>query len=318
MKLPLSTTYVTFMVAMGTSLADRAWGRESAVYRVAGVVNVIGGWFMTALFAFLFAGTLVYIIHLGRGAAIAVLLILTSALIIRNFLKHRRETAASSAGQEGLTKAASKTVQGIIEESSDNVAKSIYRASRIFNGVVEGLSNQDAPELKKMVKRVAKLEDEVDDLRNHLFYFIKSLDDASVRGSNFYIMVLANLTDIVQSLKLLAKKSFKHVDNHHKPLSKSQISDLAEVEGNLAKILVDVETAFKTQNFTNLSECLQRKSSIITLVSAKVDAQIERTRDEENSPKNTTLYFNLLLESKDLARGVFSLIEEYHNGIKGQ
>ena len=144
------------------------------------------------------------------------------------------------------------------------------------------------------------------------------MDDASVRGSNFYIMVLANLTDIVQSLKLLAKKSFKHVDNHHKPLSKSQISDLAEVEGNLAKILVDVETAFKTQNFTNLSECLKRKSSIITLVSAKVDAQIERTRDEENSPKNTTLYFNLLLESKDLARGVFSLIEEYHNGIKGQ
>jgi phosphate/sulfate permease len=318
MKLPLSTTYVTFMVAMGTSLADRAWGRESAVYRVAGVVNVIGGWFMTALFAFLFAGTLVYIIHLGRGAAVAVLLILTAALIIRNYLKHRQETAAPQAGQEGLTKAASKTVQGIVEESSDNVAKSIYRTSRIFNGVVEGLTNHDAPELKKMVKRVAKLEDEVDDLRNHLFYFIKSLDDASVRGSNFYIMVLANLTDIVQSLELLAKKSFKHVDNHHKPLSKSQISDLAEVERALAKILVDVETAFKTQNFNKLSECLQRKSSIITLVSAKVDAQIARTRDEENSPKNTTLYFNLLLESKDLARGVFSLIEEYHNGMKGQ
>ncbi len=155
MKLPLSTTYVTFMVAMGTSLADRAWGRESAVYRVAGVVNVIGGWFMTALFAFLFAGTLVYIIHLGRGAAVAVLLILTAALIIRNYLKHRRETAVPQAGQEGLTKAASKTVQGIVEESSDNVAKSIYRTSRIFNGVVEGLSNHDAPELKKMVKRVA-------------------------------------------------------------------------------------------------------------------------------------------------------------------
>ncbi|MEL0025513.1 MAG: inorganic phosphate transporter, partial [Schleiferiaceae bacterium] len=101
MKLPLSTTYVTFMVAMGTSLADRAWGRESAVYRVAGVVNVIGGWFMTALFAFLFAGTLVYIIHLGRGASVAVLLILTAALIIRNYLKHRRETAAPQAGQEG-------------------------------------------------------------------------------------------------------------------------------------------------------------------------------------------------------------------------
>ena len=175
---------------------------------------------MTALFAFLLAGTLVYIIHLGRGAAIAVLLILTSALIIRNFLKHRRETAASSAGQEGLTKAASKTVQELLKDS-DNVAKSIYRASRIFNGVVEGLSNQDA-RLKKMVKRVAKLGMRLTTCAI-IFYFIKSLDDASVRGSNFYIMVLANLNDIVQSLKLLAKKSFKHVDNHHQPLKESNL-----------------------------------------------------------------------------------------------
>lgn len=318
MKLPLSTTYVTFMVAMGSSLADRAWGRESAVYRVAGVVRVIGGWFMTAACAFLLAGTLVYILYLGRGAAVAVLLILTAVLIILNFFKHRAEMRNDTSSQEELTKSASKTIQGIIEESSDNVAKSIYRTSRIFNGVVEGLANHDSPELKKMTKRVAKLENEVEELRNHLFYFIKSLDDASIRGSNFYIMVLANLTDIVQSLELLAKKSYKHVDNHHKPLSKSQISDLAEVERALAVILVDVENAFKTQNFTMLTDCLEHKQSILTLVSVKVDAQIARTRKEENSPKNTTLYFNLLLESKDLARGVFSLIEEYHNGMKGQ
>ena len=110
----------------------------------------------------------------------------------------------------------------------------------------------------------------------------------------------------------MAKKSFKHVDNHHKPLSKSQISDLAEVERALAKILVDVETAFKTQNFNKLSECLQRKSSIITLVSAKVDAQIARTRDEENSPKNTTLFFSLLLETKDLIAATMNLIELYY------
>ncbi len=318
MKLPLSTTYVTFMVAMGSSLADRAWGRESAVYRVAGVVNVIGGWFMTALSAFTFAGVIVYILHLGRGPAVAVMLIITAGLIIRNYLKHREESAPTNSTPSSLTKSASKTVAGIIHESADNVAKSMYRTSRIFNGVVEGLSNHDANELKKMTKRVAKLEEEVEDLRNHLFYFIKSLDDASVRGSNFYIMALANLTDVVQSLELLAKKSFKHVDNHHKPLSKSQLSDLKEVERMLGKILVEVENAFKEESLLKLNTCLGKKAGIMQLINDKVDSQIARTRDEENSPKNTTLYFNLLLESKDLARGVFSLVEEYHNGMKGQ
>ena len=90
MKLPLSTTYVTFMVAMGTSLADRAWGRESAVYRVAGVLNVIGGWFLTALTAFSIAGALTYIIYIGRGPAIAILLLLAAGLIVRNYLNHKK------------------------------------------------------------------------------------------------------------------------------------------------------------------------------------------------------------------------------------
>ena len=312
MKLPLSTTYVTFMVAMGTSLADKAWGRESAVYRVAGVLNVIGGWFFTAFIAFVFAGTLTYIIYMGKGAAVAILLLLAAVLVVRNYLSHKKKSNAQ-VDHTSLKKSASKTVQGIIDESADNVAKSMYRTSRIYQGVVEGLSNQDASALKKMRKRVTKFEDEVETLRNHLFYFIKNLDDTSVRGSNFYIMVLANMTDMVQSLDFIAKKSFKHIDNNHKPLSKGQIEDLREIEASLSKLLVDVETAFKSQSFGDLSASLERETEMIALISDKIDAQIARTRKEEVSPKNTTLYFNVLLESKDLVKGTMRLVEEYHN-----
>jgi phosphate/sulfate permease len=229
MKLPLSTTYVTFMVAMGTSLADRAWGRESAVYRVAGVLNVIGGWFLTALTAFSIAGALTYIIYIGRGPAIAILLLLAAGLIVRNYLNHKK-ASKNELDHTSLKKSASKTVQGIIDESADNVAKSMYRTKRIFSGVVDGLASQDANALKKMRKRVGKFDDEVEELRNHLFYFIKNLDDTSVRGSNFYIMILANLTDVVQSLEFIAKKSYKHIDNAHKPLSPAQIQDLKDIE----------------------------------------------------------------------------------------
>ncbi len=93
LKLPLSTTYVTFMVAMGTSLADRAWGRESAVYRVSGVLNVIGGWFMTAFGAFTAAGIVVFFMSMNKEIAIPILLTLTSLLLFRNYYAHKKKTA---------------------------------------------------------------------------------------------------------------------------------------------------------------------------------------------------------------------------------
>ena len=312
MKLPLSTTYVTFMVAMGTSLADRAWGRESAVYRVAGVVNVIGGWFFTAFSAFTFAGVLTYIIYMGRGPAIAVLLLLAAILVVRNYLSHLKKSNAQS-DHNSLKKSASQTVQGIILESADNVAKSMYRSSKIFNGVVEGLANQDSNALKKMRKSVSKFEDEVETLRNHLFYFIKNLDDTSVRGSNFYIMVLANLTDVVQSLEFIAKKSYKHIDNNHSSLSKGQIKDLKEIQTELSSIVLGIEQAFVNKEFGDLGKCLEQETGILNIISEKIDIQIVRTRKDEVSPKNTTLYFNLLLETKDLVKSIMKLVDEYHN-----
>jgi phosphate/sulfate permease len=312
MKLPLSTTYVTFMVAMGTSLADRAWGRESAVYRVAGVVNVIGGWFFTAFSAFTFAGVLTYIIYMGRGSAIAVLLLLAGILIVRNYLSHLKKSNAQS-DHTSLKKSASQTVQGIIEESADNVAKSMYRSSKIFNGVIEGLENQDSNALKKMRKSVSKFEDEVETLRNHLFYFIKNLDDTSVRGSNFYIMVLANLTDVVQSLEFIAKKSYKHIDNNHSSLSKGQIKDLKEIQTELSGIVSGIEQAFLNKNFGDLGKYLEQETPILNIISEKIDIQIIRTRKDEVSPKNTTLYFNLLLETKDFVKSIMKLVDEYHN-----
>ena len=312
MKLPLSTTYVTFMVAMGTSLADRAWGRESAVYRVAGVLNVIGGWFFTAFSAFTFAGVLTYIIYMGRGAAIAILLLLAAILVLRNYLSHLKKLNSQS-DHTSLKKSASQTVQGIIEESADNVAKSMYRSVKIFDGVMEGLANQDVGALKKMRKSVSKFEDEVETLRNHLFYFIKNLDDTSVRGSNFYIMVLANLTDVVQSLAFISKKSFKHIDNNHSGLSKGQINDLKEIQSDLSTVVSAIERAFVNKEFSDLGSYLEQENLIVALISEKVDIQIARTRKEEVSPKNTTLYFNLLLETKDLIKSIMRLAEEYYN-----
>ncbi len=312
MKLPLSTTYVTFMVAMGTSLSDRAWGRESAVYRVAGVINVIGGWFFTAFSAFVAAGTLTYIIYLGKGPAIAILLLVAIGLLIRNYISHKKKSKAKL-DRTGLKKSESKTVQGIISESAQNISNVVSRTNKIYSDVLKGLAKQDTSKLKKSKKGVEKLDNEIEDLRNNIFYFIKNLDETSVRGSNFYITILAYLTDIAQSLEYISKKSYKHVNNNHKALRFNQIRDLQEVNEKLSMLLDEVQSVFESKEFEKLSEIINQIPGINEILSNKIDKQISRTRTEESSPKNTTLYFNLLMESMDLVKALSNLLDEYNN-----
>jgi len=313
MKLPLSTTYVTFMVAMGTSLADRAWGRESAVYRIAGVLNVIGGWFFTAFSAFVASGIIAYLIYLGGNLMIAILLLITVLLLVRNYLSYKKKSKNAHL-KDGLKKAESKTVQGIIEESADNISNVVSRTNKIYSHMLNGLATEDLSKLKKSRKGVEKLNTEVDELRDDIFYFIKNLDETSVRGSNFYIIILGYLQDVAQSLDFLAKTSYKHVNNNHKALKFSQIKDLQDIDNLFESLLNEIETIFNNREFEKLGDIINRKQKTQDDLALKITSQITRTRTEEDvSPKNTALHFSLLLETKDLVSAIMNLIEEYYN-----
>ncbi|TDI75184.1 MAG: inorganic phosphate transporter [Bacteroidetes bacterium] len=316
MKLPLSTTYVTFMVAMGTSLADRAWGSESAVYRVAGVLNVIGGWFFTAFSAFAAAGIIAFLIHWNVKVMVPVLLLLVVLLLVRSYLSFRKKNDEND-NYTGLKKSESSTVQGIIAESADHISNVISRTNKIYTDVLRGLSKQNLSKLKKSKKGIAKLDNEIEELRDNVFYFIKKLDETSVRGSSFYITILAYLTDITQSLEFISRKSYKHINNNHKALRFSQIKDLQEIDDLLESLLAEIEEIFNNRKFDRISYVLNRKEEIFAKLSEKIQKQIKRTRTEEaSSPKNTTLYFNLLLETKDLVTAIMNLMEEYFNSYK--
>ena len=314
MKLPLSTTYVTFMVAMGTSLADRAWGRESAVYRVAGVVNVIGGWFLTALGAFIASGVVVFLINWDKETMVPVLLLLTLLLLLRNFLQHKKKESQLSHKELKMTE--SVTVQGIISESATNISNVLSRTTKIYGRILKGLSSQDLNILKKSKKGVTKLDNDIEELRDNIFFLIKSLDETSVRGSSFYIAILAYLTDIAESLKFISKKSYKHINNQHQKLKFNQLRDLMEIDNRLNLMYNEIIDVFNNKKFDRISIILAQKEEVIGLISEKIDAQIERTRSEESSPKNTTLYFNIILETKDLVKNTMSLMEEYHTSYK--
>jgi Na+/phosphate symporter len=310
LKLPLSTTYVTFMVAMGTSLADRAWGRESAVYRVAGVLNVIGGWFMTALVAFLAAATVAYLINLGGISMVGVLLLLVFGLIARNSIRHKKKSQEEKK-QMYIERAELITINGVIEESSDHIAEVATRVNKLYTNVVNDLANHDLNKLRKTDKHVGKLNDEIDGLKDGVFYFIKSLDDTSVQASRFYILVLGYLQDVAQSISYISRASFKHVNNNHKNLKKGQLKDLKEIDNQLSDLLGKVSGVFEGRTFDQLDEILVDKQALLNDVSASIEKQVSRIRTDEESPKNTTLYFSVLLETKDLIAALMSLLQTY-------
>ncbi|MAB48459.1 MAG: phosphate:sodium symporter [Flavobacteriaceae bacterium] len=311
MKLPLSTTYVTFMVAMGTSLADRAWGSESAVYRVAGVLNVIGGWFFTAFSAFVAAAIMAFILYFGGGYALAGLLVLAIVLLIRSYLAHRKSSKIMRE-EDQLEKAESSSTQGVIHESASNIANVIKRGNRIYTSAINGLAVQDLKLLKKNRRQIDKLSTEIDDLKDNIFYFIRNLDEPSVAASNFYINILAHLQDITQSLDYISKASHKHINNNHKKLKFSQVKELKDLDTKLESLFSTTQMAFESRSFEQIGAVLEGKADIFNLVRDKIQKQVERTRSEESSPKNTTLYFSLLLETKDLLTAMMNLLEEYY------
>lgn len=311
MKLPLSTTYVTFMVAMGTSLADRAWGAESAVYRVAGVLNVIGGWFFTALSAFIAAAIIAYILFVGKSIALVLMLLAAAAILLRNYMSHNKKTKEIKA-EDSLRRAESSSIQGVIEESAANIANVVKRSNRIYSNSINGLAKHDLDFLKKNKKQGNKLSNEIDDLRNHTFYFIKNLDEAHVGASNFYINAMGHLTDMSQSLEYIGKVSYNHVNNNHKKLKYNQIKELKEIDQKLEEVFDKTQQAFEERSFEQIGAILSTKQGLYDMVSQKIDRQVARTRTEESSPKNTTLYFSLLLESKDLISAMMNLLELYY------
>ena len=314
MKLPLSTTYVTFMVAMGTSLADRAWGAESAVYRVAGVLNVIAGWFFTAIVAFTASGLVAYLINLNVQLMFPVLILTAFGLLINSSLRYKRKQKTE--GISTIKKSEQRSIQGVIDESADTIAKVLSRGGKIYNSTIYALAQQDLNNLKKNKKQVVKLSDEIEALRDDIFYFIKSLDEASVSASNFYIQILASLQDMTQSLDLITKMSHKHVNNNHKKLKFNQIKELSDISHTIDGLFKDAKEIFKNKSFEDIKAIRAKKLEVENALKSNIAAQIERTRNEESSPKNTTLYFSLLLETKDLMNASASLLEEYQTAYK--
>lgn len=315
-KLPLSTTYVAFMVAMGTSLADRAWGSDSAVFRVAGVLNVIGGWFLTAISAFTVGGVIVYLLYIGGVQVIAVIIFIILLLVGKNYIQHKKENKAIREEEIALM-VESNSFQGVIEETGTTIEAVMGKSFDIFRYIIAGLSTNDIKSLEKARKKSNKLADEIEGLDNRLFYFIRNLEDSSIAASNFYIELLQYLHDLSEDLSYLSKISYNHLNNNHRKLKLAQIRELMFIETNLKNTFKESREAFeKKQNIKEFQDVLLEKDKIFELIDDKINTQIERTRAEETSPRSTALYFNFLIRTKELITHKFELIDKYYTVVR--
>ncbi len=312
-KLPLSTTYVTFMVAMGTSLADKAWGSDSAVYRVAGVINVIGGWLLTALIAFTASGIIATILYYLGKSGLFILVVVVVFVLTKNYFAHQNRRKLEIE-EERLDIVESKSIKGVIFESSKNISNFTKRANKLILKILEGIGTQDLNILKDNKNFVKKLKSDLERIGDDVFYFVKNLDEASTEiTSKFHMNVLEELENITDSISSLSSLTHKHINNNHRGLTFNQIRELKELEDELDEFFTKIVKTFKTKNYTEISEIFEVKEKLVSSLELKIKSQISRTRKDESSPRNTRLYFEILNKMKTIITHYVQILELYSN-----
>lgn len=300
LKLPLSTTYVSFMVAMGTSLSDRAWGRESAVYRVAGVLNVIAGWFATAIIAFTVAGLNAWIIYQFRGWGISLLLFLLISFIIISFRRHRIQSKLKDKALSFESAAEAIEPETLITITSEYISDSMKIISKVYGRAVNGLINEDLELLKDSRKALRKLKKENEELISKLFLSIKRLKGDDPEAARLYLFVYDLEQDILQSTTLIVEICENYVANSLTPLKKKQTDRIKDILQSVVQYFKNINTIIVNKQFDRYDEVAEEKKQLFTAIENEIFAQIKGIKSDEYGMRDSMLIFSLELETKDL------------------
>lgn len=303
LKLPLSTTYVTFMVAMGSSLADRAWGRESAVYRITGVLTVIGGWFVTAFVAFTTSLIVALALMYGGKFSVVILLALIGLLFYRFAKLHQKREKK----KEELEKHYEDEHE-IVDGSTSEINSFVKTSMEIYSKMLEGLFNEDRKKLHKLYKTANAFYGKYKDRRQYeVLPTLQQLKNASLDSGQYYVQLLDYFYEISLSLKTMTKDSFNFIDNAHEGFKKDQIEDLKILSRKLISVFEEFHKTM-SKSPSELYNIKDNRAEILDLYADLVKRQIKRTKNKENGTRNSILYLNLLNETKDIASKSFNLM----------
>lgn len=314
-KLPLSTTFVTFMVAMGTSFADQAWGRESAVYRVAGVVNVIAGWLTTALVAFTTCGFFALILYKTGSVGVASLVAVAAFLLIRSHIVFKRKTDEEESNNKFLSPA-TVNIQQVIDESKINTVKNLKTVLKVSTFSIKSLITENKEALVKSRKEIHKLRTQNEKLHNKIIKYVKKIEKGNVAAGRLYILVFDLVQDLYQSAYLLNETCANHVINLHSPPKRKYthiFNDLIKELDTLINLSTD---SIEHLKFEKHGQIEAHKNKLLLTINKKLDEMIVDIQSDDLGNRMALLQTRILLETKDIVAVVHRMYLLYYEFVQ--
>ncbi|MDP3437826.1 MAG: inorganic phosphate transporter [Bacteroidales bacterium] len=297
LTLPLSTTYVTFMVAMSTSLSDGAWDRESAVYRITGVFSVIGGWFFTAISAFTLAFILASLFFYGGIIAIFVMISLAVFMAYRTHRIHlkKEETGkASKAVEEALTQ------ENLNEFFIKNAQEVFTKVNDYYKQIIAGTENTSIADLKIIRKNIAIIQKRASMHRKILSRLLKGTVELDADQAYFTIRTQDNLLEIINCIDTIAGASYRHLANYHKPFNQLQFADLKAITEQFTLFLNGITQIVTTLDNEALADIELLKNTSESEIEKSSKNEVKRIREENTGNRNSILFMSILQETRNI------------------
>ena len=312
LKLPLSTTYVCFMVAMGSSLADRAWGRESAVYRISGVMTVIAGWFITALGGFLIAFVVGLTLIYGGTMAFVIVTVLCGYMLIHsNFLKKGKTSAAPAAA--GVK---SQSTEDIIINLRDEVCRTMESATKIYDRTLIAVFKENRKVLRDMVKESNDLFYQSRERKYTLLPTLKKLQSGDVNTAHYYVQVVDYLNEMTKALMHITRPAFEHIDNNHEGLSKEQAKDLMSINDDVESIYRHINQMLRDGDFSEIEMVLTLRDQLFESIAEAIKSELSRINEARSNTKASMLYLTILTETKNMVLQSRNLLKSQQYFLK--
>ncbi len=306
LKLPLSTTYVTFMVAMGASLSDRAWGRESAVYRITGVLTVVGGWFFTAFAAFTISFLFVLLIQWGGVIIIALLIALIIFILINTHVLFKNKEKEKETFNKWISTLEAGKHNETIRENTLNIIKEI---SKLYHQNITGLISESLKKPKKARRRSKSIKSEILFLKDNIHSNIKKIEKVSPDFGIYYIKIAESLHQLAIHISNISKTIFNHLDNKHYPLLEYQQKNLNYLDQLLKSYIQLILSGYETE-LKNHEGIVQKNTEILKTLYEMEKEHIQeiQNKNKKISKRNTSLYIEILNETEYLTIILLKLV----------
>ena len=318
LKLPLSTTYVAFMVAMGSSLADRAWGRESAVYRLTGVLSVIGGWFITAGAAFTICFLVALLIHVGGIAAMAAMVGLAIYMLIRNQILYKKkmkkeamqEEVDSTISKLRETKDKREALSLFREHSRDELCDVLNFASDTFNRSVHGFMDENLRELRKVMSAIEEKKSYLKQVKRVGTLGVTQLEhDIAIDKGLYYYQGNDFASEIVFSIRRLTEPGKEHVDNHFSPLCEVQKEDFGKMTDEIVSFLNRSSVMIESNDYHRMDDLIAESVDLTAKLTLLKKEELKRIQGQSGSTKVSMVYLNMVQEAQNVVSFTANLLK---------